>query len=212
MQSSTVIVQGSDAKHTTAEVNDGSTNAASAKEVTADIESSDNMLFVEQEINVAPSAQDSISIPKSVAAEKAKVKIRAKVIGVRDGDTVDMLYHSFPIAVRLEHIDAPERRSGQPFNQNSKKALSDLVFGKETWLMSDGTYDRYGRIIGVLFTDQGLNVNKEMVKQGMAWHYKKYSTDMSYDQIEQEARNAKRGLWSDSAPIAPWNWSSRQRN
>ena len=45
-----------------------------------------------------------------------------------------------------------------------------------------------------------------MVKLGMAWHFKKYSDDMSYDDLEREAREAKVGLWSDPNPIAPWDY------
>jgi len=29
--------------------------------------------------------------------------------------------------------------------------------------------------------------------------------------LEQEARKAKRGLWADPNPVAPWCWRKRQK-
>ncbi|WP_231427840.1 MULTISPECIES: thermonuclease family protein [Pedobacter] len=40
----------------------------------------------------------------------------------------------------------------------------------------------------------------------MAWHFKKYSTDAYYAQLEINARKGKVGLWRDPNPIAPWEW------
>lgn len=49
----------------------------------------------------------------------------------------------------------------------------------------------------------------QMVRLGMAWHYKKYSKSKVYADLEQKARNEKIGLWNDAHPIAPWNWRRR---
>jgi len=54
--------------------------------------------------------------------------------------------------------------------------------------------------------------NAEMIRQGFAWHYKTYNGDLELDQLELEARAAKRGLWSDSqTPVAPWLWRKQQK-
>ena len=132
--------------------------------------------------------------------------LEGKIIRILDGDTVEVLYGQLPIKVRLEHIDAPEKRGKQPFGNKAKIAISDLCFGQVVTIHSDGKFDRNGRLIGVIFTKEGLNVNKEMVRLGMAWHYKKYSDDMSYDVLEKAARKAKIGLWIDPNPIAPWDF------
>ena len=100
----------------------------------------------------------------------------AKVIGISDGDTMEVLFRDKPIKIRLGHIDAPEKRGTQPFGNNSKKALSDLCFGKIVTVQSE-KYDRYKRLIVVIITDKNKNVNKEMLRLGMAWHYKKYSNN-----------------------------------
>lgn len=132
--------------------------------------------------------------------------LKGKIIRILDGDTVEMLYGELPIKLRLEHIDAPEKRGKQPFGNKAKIAISDLCFGQIVNVISDGKFDRNGRLIGVILNKDSLNVNKEMVRLGMAWHFKKYSHDMSYDLLEREARAAKVGLWSDPNPIAPWDY------
>ena len=51
----------------------------------------------------------------------------------------------------------------------------------------------------------------------MAWHYKCYQDEQSpedrrlYARAEQEAREAKRGLWVDPAPVPPWDFRRGRR-
>jgi micrococcal nuclease len=145
------------------------------------------------------------STTEEIVLKKEK-QLEAKIIRILDGDTVEMLYDQLPIKLRLEHIDAPEKRGKQPFGNRAKQTLSDLCFEQVVTIHSDGKFDRNGRLIGVIFNKEGLNVNKEMVRLGMAWHFKKYSDDMSYDELEKEARKGKVGLWIDPNPIAPWDF------
>lgn len=57
----------------------------------------------------------------------------------------------------------------------------------------------------------GVNVNAEMIRQGLAWHFLKYSKSDAFDELESEAREAKRGLWADADPTAPWAWRKSRR-
>ncbi|MBZ0168584.1 hypothetical protein MELA_02647 [Candidatus Methylomirabilis lanthanidiphila] len=50
------------------------------------------------------------------------------------------------------------------------------------------------------------DVNAEQVRQGMAWVYRRYVRDKSLFTIEQEAREARRGLWVDPHPVPPWEY------
>lgn len=63
--------------------------------------------------------------------------------------------------------------------------------------------DRYNRNVAVVTLKDGTNVNKEMVKAGLAWWYYNYSNDKSYEKLENEAMKAKRGLWADKSPSGP---------
>lgn len=146
-----------------------------------------------------PQEKTTISVPASFSA---------KVVGVKDGDTVEILYMGYTVRVRLAHIDAPE--SNQPFGKAAKQRLSALCFGKVVNVERAARSDRYGRLISVLYTD-GVNVNRSMVRAGYAWHFTKYSKDASYAEAQREARAAKRGLWGDPGAIAPWDWRAARR-
>ena len=127
-----------------------------------------------------------------------------KVIGIKDGDTVSILMDGKPQTVRLAHIDCPEKK--QPYGTKAKEMIADLCFGKYVKLIGDGKTDRNKRLIAELVLENGVNVNKTLVKNGLAWHFKKYSKDQSYAKLEIVARNKKAGLWRDTESIAPWDW------
>jgi len=132
--------------------------------------------------------------------------VSAKVIGVKDGDTYVILYHNTPITIRLAHVDCPEKK--QAFGQAAKKYGADFCFGKQVQVLSDGKKDRNGRWIAEIYYS-GICLNKELVRNGYAWHFKKYSKSQEYALLEIEARKHKIGLWSDLNSIAPWEWRKR---
>jgi endonuclease YncB( thermonuclease family) len=98
--------------------------------------------------------------------------VPAQVVGVTDGDTITAIVDGRQIKVRLNGIDAPEKK--QAFGNVSKQALSGLVFGKRVSIVDLGK-DRYGRTIGEVFTPDGQQVEVAMVRLGFAWHYVKYA-------------------------------------
>jgi hypothetical protein len=62
-----------------------------------------------------------------------------------------------------------------------------------------------------LLTD-GVNLNQELVNQGWCWWYRKYApTDAELEKLEKDAREAKKGLWVDPAPIPPWLYRKAKR-
>lgn len=140
----------------------------------------------------------------------SKKTFSAKVIRVSDGDTMEILYKNVPTKIRLAHIDCPEKRGKQPFGNNAKVALSDLCFGRIITIKGE-KYDRYRRLIAVVINDRNQNVNHEMIKLGMAWHFTKYSKDPVYAKLEKEARKNRVGLWQDKNPIAPWLWREKKK-
>ncbi|MBO9620203.1 MAG: thermonuclease family protein [Niabella sp.] len=129
---------------------------------------------------------------------------RYKVIGVKDGDTFVLLMDGKEQVVRLAHIDCPEKR--QPYGNNAKQFVSDRCFGKYVRLLHANRYDRNNRLLAEVLLEDGTNLNKALVKNGLAWHFKKYSGNREYAALETAARQQKRGLWVDEDPVAPWNW------
>lgn len=136
----------------------------------------------------------------------------AKVVGISDGDTIRVLRKTKDgtldeVKVRLHGIDCPE--TGQPFGSVAKKATSALVFDHVVTVVAVDT-DRYGRTVATVLFDEGKNLNHELVRQGMAWWYRKYAPDdETLDALEHEARAAGRGLWGDKDPVPPWEWRRR---
>jgi len=137
-----------------------------------------------------------------------------KVITVADGDTVKLLTaDNQTYKIRLAGIDAPEKK--QAFGNESKKTLSDCAEGKAATI--DGNKkDRYDRIVGKVIV-AGVDCNLRQIKLGMAWHYKKYEKEQEvedrsiYAQEEYLAQMAGRGLWADTATLAPWDYRKQRK-
>lgn len=129
-----------------------------------------------------------------------------RVVAVADGDTITVLDEkNQQHRVRLDAIDAPESR--QDFGTQSRKHLSELVFGEPVRVEWKET-DRYGRTLGRVFTG-GMAVNLAMVRDGWAWHYKQFSDDETLARAELDARARRVGLWKDPSPIPPWQYRGR---
>lgn len=128
-----------------------------------------------------------------------------RVVGIADGDTFTLLVEgNRQVSVRLAEIDAPE--GGQPYGNRSRQTLSEHIFGKDVRVEVQTT-DRYGRTVGTPYVDD-LDVCEEMVRQGAAWVYRQYVRDRSLFEVENEAREAGRGIWglTESQRVEPWNW------
>ncbi len=125
------------------------------------------------------------------------------MVGVSDGDTITVLHNGKGERIRLHGIDSPEKR--QAFGKRAKQLTSSLVFGK-TVTVQVMDRDRYGRTVGEVLLPDGRSLNRELVRAGLAWMYRRYTNDQSLSDLEEEARVARRGLWADPNPIAPWKW------
>lgn len=154
------------------------------------------------------------SVEENIVSVKAPVKdpVRgsfvAEIDRVLDGDTMIALYDENELIIRLAHIDAPEK--GQFQSSGSMIALSGLVNKQEVIIEWKGEKDQYGRYLATVKTAGGVNVNKEMVQQGWAWHYEKYSDDITYDSLQGIAQDNKWGIWQEETPTPPWEW--REKN
>jgi len=126
-----------------------------------------------------------------------------KVVGVSDGDTIEVLRERRAVRVRLEGVESPE--SGQAFGSRAKQFTSNLVFGKTVAVQVKGT-DQYGRILGEVILPDGRSLNRELVRNGYAWWYRRYSDDPVLQRLEEEARRERRGLWRDKNPTPPWEF------
>ena len=131
-----------------------------------------------------------------------------RVVGVADGDTIDVLRESRPVRVRLHGIDCPER--GQAFGRQARQYTSKLAFGRTVTVHVRGM-DRYGRFVTDVLLPEGSSLNRELVRAGLAWHYVRYSTDTTLARLESEARASRRGLWADACPVPPWEFRKERK-
>lgn len=139
-----------------------------------------------------------------LASFAAAATFSGKVVGVSDGDTITVLKGKAPVIVRLYGIDCPE--SHQDYGTQAKKATSALAFGKVVFVEAIDR-DRYGRTVGVVTLPGKVNLNQELVKQGMAWWYREYAPkSKELPKLEDQARKAKIGLWSQPNPTPPWDF------
>ena len=126
----------------------------------------------------------------------------ANVVGVKDGDTIVVLRDKEQIVIRLQGVDAPEKT--QAFGQKAKELTSDMVAGKDV-TGRPVAKDRYGRTVAFIDIG-GHSLNEALVEAGLAWHYRQYDKTKRLDDLESAARDAKRGLWADANPTAPWEF------
>ena len=108
-----------------------------------------------------------------------------------------------PVAVRLNGIDTPEE--GQRFGLQAKQFVSMLALGK-TVRVQIRFSDAKGRIFGEVVLPDGRSLNHEVVRAGYAWHFTRYSNSVELVALEEEAREARRGLWIDAQPQPPWEF------
>ena len=125
-----------------------------------------------------------------------------KCVGVHDEDSVTVMKAGRAEKIRLEGIDCPEL--GQDFGTRAKRFTSSLVFGKEVQV-KEYSPDRYGRMVARVSVG-GQDVSLEIIKAGLAWHYKRYSSDPTLAGAEERARKAKEGLWSMPNPVPPCDY------
>lgn len=97
---------------------------------------------------------------------------------IPDGDTITCSGK----VIRFAHIDTPECGQ-QPYGQLAKDHLAELI---PVGTVVEANFDkkgRFGRYISTVYRD-GVNVNLQMVLDGYAFHYRKYSSDALYDTAE----------------------------
>jgi endonuclease YncB( thermonuclease family) len=145
----------------------------------------------------------------AVPAAAVETKFTGKAVSFHDGDTLTVLdATNVQRKVRLQGIDAPQR--GQPFGNVARDRLAALTMGKAVTVHDDGR-DKWGRTLGRIEVE-GQDVNRQMVVEGLAWHYVRYSKSKELAAAEIAARAWKRGLWADAKPVPPWEWRATERD
>lgn len=137
----------------------------------------------------------------------ARLSVRPAIV---DGDTLA----AGTDRLRIHGIDAPEmdqtcqRRGGTyPCGAAARDAMADII-GRSSLSCEPLDTDRYGRSVVRCVTDRGTDIGAELVRQGWAVAFRRFSLD--YVAQEAEARAARRGIWEGSF-MDPSDWRARSR-
>jgi endonuclease YncB( thermonuclease family) len=153
----------------------------------------------------------------TVANAKPYNEITGTVTRVSDGDTLTVKTNKKKtVTVRLARIDAPEishyGKPAQPYGKEAGEWLREMVRGETVTVQID-TIDRYGRSVGTVTMGKD-NINAIMVEDGYAWVYDEYAMDAQgagLNELEQVAREKKKGLWQDANPTNPAEFRKSQK-
>ena len=131
------------------------------------------------------------------------------VTHVQDGDSFKATENGKDITIRLFGVDCPEK--GMDYANKAKKFTKQAIEGKTiTYQMVEK--DRYDRIIARVYTEDGKLLNLELLENGLAHHYTRYSNDKDFAAAEKMAKANKMGLWSMNKVVKPWDYRKSKRN
>lgn len=135
-----------------------------------------------------------------------------KLVRVVDGDTIVAEMNGDNVTVRLIGLDTPEmvdpRQPVQCFGREASDEARNLFGVGYVRLepdMSQGLYDKYGRLLAYVYIPQnsvqeGLLVNKYLISEGYGHEYTynlPYKYQAEFKAAEKEARENRKGLWAD---------------
>ncbi|MFC1959504.1 thermonuclease family protein [Chloroflexota bacterium] len=163
------------------------------------------------------------SLQLANAAEQAPVTIseplgpveEVTVVRVSDGDTIYVLLAGLEESVRIIGIDTPEAHHPDSGADRGGYAATHFIetltpAGSTVYLESDirdrDDYDRLLRYVWVKDENgDWLNVEAELIRAGRASvsTYDEERYVQAFHALEQEARNAERGIWGPAPPPPP---------
>lgn len=148
-------------------------------------------------------------VPPPVVVEENAVLYQ--VVKVTDGDTITIMKDNVAESVRLIGVDTPETvhpsKPVQCFGKEASAQTKSWLEGARVSIeieASQGERDKYGRLLGYMFRDDGFFVNLELIKQGYAHEYTynlPYQYQTEFKAAEQVAKAEGRGLWGEGVCV-----------
>ncbi|NHB84525.1 hypothetical protein G7085_07685 [Tessaracoccus sp. HDW20] len=121
------------------------------------------------------------------------------MLGVIDGDTIDVRIDGQKTRIRVIGIDTPER--GECGYQEAASAMQSLVQSRDVMLEADPSQDdvdRYGRLLRHVFTADGVSVAQSLIADGFGREYT-YSSPYTHHSDHVNAQSAAQasglGVW-----------------
>lgn len=105
-----------------------------------------------------------------ISAEPAAARLTGAVSRIVDGDTFKLV--GLTPSIRIWGLDAPE--TDQDGGTEATRALRILI-EQEVLMCHIRDIDRYGRIVGQCFLQDGRDIASAMIRQGVAEEYCRFS-------------------------------------
>ena len=151
----------------------------------------------------------ALAWPSEVVAQGVK----ATVLSIGDGDTIQVRQAGKALTVRLACIDAPENAQA-PYGLKSRQYLQQRLPISREVSLNIKTTDRYGRSVAEVFS--GVNINLALVEDGQAFAYRQYLRGCdakAYLEAEDRASRARLGVWHAKGGITrPWDFRRAHRS
>ncbi len=150
----------------------------------------------------------AVAVIATLAGCLPQDSFEARCVKVYDGDTIEVMAGGpRSVRVRLHAIDSPEK--GQPFSNVARKRTRELVEGRRV-RVEVRDRDQYDRLVARIYIDD-RDLSEQLISEGLAWHYTRYSSELALGQAQRQARKARRGLWQDPDPVPPWEFRRLRR-
>jgi len=169
---------------------------------------------VDESVNTGVLATEAVSPQVTESDQPAQNTIaatateRVRVLGVVDGDTIDVERGGVRTRVRYIGINTPETvhpiRGAECFGKEASARNAALVSGQYVHLEKDvSETDKYGRLLRYVYLGDVL-VNEKLVADGYA-NVSTYPPDVHYTDrfraAEAAARAAGKGLWGADCTV-----------
>jgi endonuclease YncB( thermonuclease family) len=140
-----------------------------------------------------------------LALESFANNVNGKVVEVFSGDIFTIQIGDGKIfKVRLMEVDAPE--PSQAFGKQARLFSKSLLMGNTVNVQFEAV-DKYKRLIGQVILPDDRILNQELLRQGLAWHYRvHYPVNENFRELEYRAWKNKAGLWVDPSAVPPWKY------
>jgi micrococcal nuclease len=140
-----------------------------------------------------------------ISASPVWAEFQARVVTVHEGDRVTIRYDGRSTMLYLKDIDCPEPK--QPYAKQAKRATAAYVAGRHV-IVRGLKREANGRSTAEIYLPDGRNIGQELIKEGLAWT-RPGRSDSSLEDLEELARAAGKGLWSEPNPVPPWKWKAK---
>ncbi|MEE1132599.1 MAG: thermonuclease family protein [Caryophanon sp.] len=129
-----------------------------------------------------------------------------KLQEVIDGDTIRIQYEGASEKVRFLLVDTPETKhetlGEQPFGPEAKQFMKELLKGEDyVYIEFDVSYrDKYKRLLGYMYTEEGISLQEELLKNGLARVAYIYDPNTKhvdwFESVQKTAQKSAIGIWS----------------